>query len=59
MGVCFHLTWRDALIDENGDKKDYKLDIDFLAPMIPVKDKPDGTIHHTYDYLRKTKPVGE
>ena len=51
--------WKNVLKSENGAMEDYKIDVDFLVPMIPLEDKPSGQTADTANYLMDNKPVGE
>ena len=51
--------WKNVLKSENDAMEDYKIDVDFLVPMIPLEEKPSGQITAARDYLMRNKPVGE
>ena len=59
MGAVLHLVWRKVLRSDDGSMRDFKLDVDFICPMIPVS-RPEhyNDSEARRDFLIKSKPVG-
>ena len=60
MGAVLHLVWKNILPSVDGTFRDFKLDVDFICPMVPIG---SGPMHYNdtegrREFLTMNKPVG-
>ena len=59
MGAVLHFKFEETDHKTGEVTRTQNMDIDFVAPMVPTLDVPDGQIAETYNYLAETKSPGE
>ena len=59
MGAVLHFKFEETDPKTGEVTRTQNMDVDFVAPMIPTMDIPDGQTAHTYNYLMREKEVGK
>ena len=59
MGAVLHFKFEETDHKTGKVIRTQNMDIDFVAPMVPTMDVPDGQITHTANHLITEKQVGK
>ena len=59
MGAVLHFKFEETDHKTGEVTRTQNMDIDFVAPMVPTMDVPDGQTAHTYNHLMREKQVGK
>ena len=59
MGAVLHFKFEETDHKTGEVIRTQNMDIDFVAPMVPTMDVPDGKTHHAYNHLMREKQVGK
>ena len=57
MGVVLHLVWKSVFPSQDGTFRDFKMDVDFICPMIPLR-QAHQDVESRKKFLIIQKPLG-